>query len=201
MAPKPDVTEERKEQIIQAATTAFARSGFSKTRMDDIAKESGLSKGALYLYFKSKDEIFGGILDTFFQRELKLIAQLADDQSMAPREKMKKLTEIIVEDLDRMKFAMPIFFEFWSMSFRRKSVRAIFQAYMRNFMELMVPLVEDGIASGDFRDVDAYDISLAYGSLIEGSMVIWSYDPEGVDLHALLSKNADIFLAGLAQTS
>jgi AcrR family transcriptional regulator len=199
MSPKPDVSQERKEQIIQAATTAFAKSGFSKTRMDDIAKESGLSKGSLYLYFKSKDEIFGGILDSFFQREFDLIAKLSENKDMPPREIMRSLTDVIVDDLEKMKFAMPIFFEFWSMSFRKKSVRAIFQAYMRNYINAMLPLVEAGIESGDFREGSAYDYSLAFGSLIEGSLVIWSYDPDNFNLRKLLSNNAEIFLDGLAQ--
>jgi AcrR family transcriptional regulator len=199
MSPKPDVSQQRKEQILEAATTAFARSGFSKTRMDDIAKESGLSKGALYLYFKSKEDIFRGILDTFFLREFKLIVELTENDTMSPRAKLRQLTEVILNDLDKMKYAMPIFFEFWAMSFRRKVVRGIFQTYMENYISLTQPLIEQGIASGDFRAGDAYDIAMAYGSLIEGSMVLWSYDPDHIDLRELLSKNAEIFLDGLEQ--
>jgi len=56
MSPRPDVSEERKNQILDAAGKVFARLGFQKTRMDDIVEESGLSKGTLYWYFKSKDE-------------------------------------------------------------------------------------------------------------------------------------------------
>jgi AcrR family transcriptional regulator len=197
MSPRPDVSEQRRAQIIEAATTVFARFGFSKARMDDIAEESGLSKGALYLYFKSKEEIFGGILDNFFQREFKIITRLSGDKSKSAREKMASLTEVVLDDILKMEFAMPIFFEFWSMSFRKKPVRRIFQKYMENYVKLVVPIVEEGIANGDFRQGNAYDISMAYGALIEGSMVIWSYDPENVDLHELLRKNAEIFLDGL----
>jgi AcrR family transcriptional regulator len=197
MSPKQDVSEQRRAQIIDAATTVFAKFGFNKARMDDIAKESELSKGALYLYFKSKEEIFEKILDNFFQREFDFIARLSMDESKTAREKMVSLTSVVLDDIVRMEFAMPIFFEFWSMSFRKKPVRKIFQKYMENYVRLVVPLVEEGIAAGDFCEGDAYDISMAYGALIEGSMVIWSYDPENVDLHALLSKNAQIFLDGL----
>lgn len=197
MSPKPDVSEQRRAQIIEAATTVFAKFGFSKARMDDIAKESDLSKGALYLYFKSKEEIFEKILDNFFQSEFNFIARLSKDESRTAREKMVSLTSVVVDDIVKMEFAMPIFFEFWSMSFRKKSVRKIFQKYMENYVNLVVPIVEEGIAAGDFRTGNAYDISMAYGALMEGSMVLWSYDPENVDLHELLRKNAEIFLDGL----
>ena len=57
MARTPKIVEDRKEQIIDAAMAVFARLGFHEARMDDIAQEAGLSKAALYLYYKSKDAI------------------------------------------------------------------------------------------------------------------------------------------------
>lgn len=57
----PKVTEEhknaRREQIAQAALRRFARSGFAATSMADIIEESGLSAGAIYGHYKSKDEL------------------------------------------------------------------------------------------------------------------------------------------------
>ena len=62
MSPRRDVSEERKEQILDAAAEVFSRKGFDKARMDDIVEKTGLSKGALYWYFKSKDEIFEALV-------------------------------------------------------------------------------------------------------------------------------------------
>ena len=70
MSPRPDVTAERKSQILEAAIKVFSRMGLDQARMDDIVAESGLSKGALYWYFKSKDEITAAILDSLFTREM-----------------------------------------------------------------------------------------------------------------------------------
>lgn len=57
----PRVTDahraERREQIITAARAVFAANGFHATSMDDVIRESGLSAGAVYRYFASKDEI------------------------------------------------------------------------------------------------------------------------------------------------
>ena len=50
--------EMRREQILNAAQSCFGKTGYHKTRMDDIVRAAGLSKGALYWHFKSKDEIF-----------------------------------------------------------------------------------------------------------------------------------------------
>ncbi|HEX8053433.1 MAG TPA: TetR/AcrR family transcriptional regulator [Thermoleophilaceae bacterium] len=61
----PKVTQEhldaRRRQILDAALTCFAREGFHRTTMQDIFGEAGLSPGAVYSYFKSKDEIIDAI--------------------------------------------------------------------------------------------------------------------------------------------
>ena len=66
MPPRPDVSAERRAQIIEAALACFKRKGFNNTTMDDIVTESGLSKGSLYWYFESKDELFTAALMSMF---------------------------------------------------------------------------------------------------------------------------------------
>ena len=74
MSPRPDVSEERKNQILEAAIAVFARLGFQQARMDDIARQAGLSKGALYLYYTSKDAIITALLKYFFTQEFQATA-------------------------------------------------------------------------------------------------------------------------------
>ena len=52
---------EVREKIVHAAIIAFSKYGYDRTRMDDIADTAKLSKGTLYLYFKSKEELFYAI--------------------------------------------------------------------------------------------------------------------------------------------
>lgn len=49
---------EIRDRIVAGALNAFSKKGFDKTRMDDIAIDSGVSKGTIYIYFKSKEELF-----------------------------------------------------------------------------------------------------------------------------------------------
>ncbi|MCI0565036.1 MAG: TetR/AcrR family transcriptional regulator, partial [Nitrososphaera sp.] len=49
---------ELREKIIQAAIASFAQTGFDRTKMEDIAKRLGLSKGTIYLYFEGKEDLF-----------------------------------------------------------------------------------------------------------------------------------------------
>lgn len=53
----------RREQILAAATRAFARSGFAATSLDDVAAEAGVSRVILYRHFASKAELYRAVLD------------------------------------------------------------------------------------------------------------------------------------------
>src|ERR1700686_5485686 len=81
MSPRPDVSEERKSQILEAAIEVFARLGFHQSRMDDIAGQAGLSKGELYLYYKSKDAIIAALLQHLFAKEFKQLPTLVESES------------------------------------------------------------------------------------------------------------------------
>jgi TetR/AcrR family transcriptional regulator, repressor for uid operon len=67
----PKVTGQYKsdlrEKIIQAAIESFAQTGFDRTKMEDIAKRLGLSKGTIYLYFNSKEDLFLAICEHYLK--------------------------------------------------------------------------------------------------------------------------------------
>ncbi|MBV7335163.1 TetR/AcrR family transcriptional regulator [Chloroflexi bacterium TSY] len=69
--------EERKQRILDAAAELFIHYGYDKTTVSDVARAAGVSKGAIYLHFKSKDELFEGLLMretmTYQKRWLELI--------------------------------------------------------------------------------------------------------------------------------
>ena len=58
---KPDTQRARREHVLDAAEACFARAGFRRTTMQDISREAGISPGALYVYFASKEELIAGL--------------------------------------------------------------------------------------------------------------------------------------------
>ena len=54
---------DRPGEIVEAAMAVFAERGFAAAKLDDIARRAGVSKGALYLYFETKEEIFRAVVD------------------------------------------------------------------------------------------------------------------------------------------
>ncbi len=72
--------EERRQQILDAALRCFSRDGFHATTTADIVRESGLSQGALYLYFATKDDIVVALADDRHQGEVFLNALAKSEQ-------------------------------------------------------------------------------------------------------------------------
>ena len=196
MSPRPDVSEERKDQIMNAAEEVFTQKGFNEARMDDIAEETGLSKGTLYLYFKSKDDIIIAILDRIFQYEFRIFANF-DLTSVTATEAIWNFTETTSKDVKMMMRLLPITFEFMGLAFRNKFVQKAFKNYFNRYMDILVPIIQKGIDSGEFRSGDAHEIALAMGAVLEGTILLWVYDKSLVNPEQHIRTGIQLLLEGL----
>jgi AcrR family transcriptional regulator len=196
MSPRADVSEERKDQILDAATDVFAEKGLSDARMDDIVKESGLSKGTLYWYFKSKDEIILSIFERMFNREFQALETLVGAGGSAS-ENLLSYTEYAIEDIRGLLRLRPLVYEFLSWVFRRKIVRDAFKIYINKYMDAVVPIIQQGIDSGEFRAIDPHSAAITLGAIFEGTILLWVYDSSLVDTEKNIREGVILFLEGI----
>lgn len=200
MMPKPDVSEERTNQILEAALKVFAERGLHQARMKDIGNEAGLSKGTLYLYFKSKDALIAKLLEHLIGYELGSIAALRDASEPAEA-RLMRLMEAMIADLERMRPLMPIMYEFFAMGMRREAIRQVLRAYLRQFFEIVTPIIQQGIDQGAFRPVDAQEAAISVGALFEGTLLLAAYDPETIQPERHIRAGIDLLLEGLRMTN
>ena len=196
MSPRPDVSETRIKQIVQAAIKVFTRAGFQQASMDDIVVESGLSKGALYWYFKSKDEIIVAALDYLFAGELIGMRRLANAEGSA-EERLMEFARLSIEEVKNMMRITPITYEFYSLAFRNKTVQKSLRKYFQNAIDALVPVIEQGMAQGEFRRVNAREAAITLGAIMEGSLLLWVFDPKMVQLDKQLESGIRLVLDGL----
>jgi len=197
MSPKPDVSEERTAQITEAATKVFAEQGFDKARMDDIATEANLSKGTLYLYFKSKDAIIKHLLERLFEREFADLKLLVDAPYPAP-EKLNLFAEKMIGDIHNWSRLIPIMYEFLGRLFRQSVVQEAFKKYMGTYLEMVTPIIQEGIDEGEFRPGNAEEIAITFGAIFEGTILLWVYDSEKVNLERHLRSGTKLLLKGIS---
>jgi AcrR family transcriptional regulator len=196
MSPRVDVSEKRKNQILDAAMDTFSKVGFHKARMADIAESSGLSKGSLYWYFKSKNDLINNLLARVFEPELVEFQNLLDD----PRPVNQRLViyaDRVAEDMVKMLKWMPLIYDFISLAFRQESIKESIRTYYRQNMDILEALIQQGIDSGEILSDNARDTAIAIGSILEGIVVLWIYDPEEIDIKTHVTSNMNYLINGL----
>ena len=200
MSPRPNVSEERKNQILQAAMNVFSRLGFHTARMDDIVTESGLSKGTIYWYFNSKDEIIIAILDYLFGQELDEMNNLLVAPGTA-RQRLMILFEQLIGEARRMQRHIPLMYEFYALAFRHTTVRMSMQRYLRAYLDILEPLIQQGMDGGEFQPGNARQLALTSGSIFEGTLLLWIYDPVTVDWETQIRAGIDLLLQWMECTA
>ena len=175
MAPRPDVSEERRAQIVKAALACFAGRGYVNTTMDDIVAESGLSKGAIYWYFKSKDDVLQAALSSVFEgvavesMQAMMACETAAERLRAGARSMVALCR----DIEGY-FGLIV--EFWSQSENRDEAMAFWAEMLTQYRQAIAAVFEEGARTGEFRPVDAsaltWMIMAAYDGLAAYDMMM-----------------------------
>jgi AcrR family transcriptional regulator len=194
--PRPDVSEERRPQIVEAATRVFIRKGYRKTTMPDVAREAGLSIGGVYWYFKSKDEIVLAILGQCFQSDLEALKLLVNSTAPAT-DRVNAFVADYVESFNTYAWINPIGIEFYGEAAHDPKVRSFILEYLVHYRQALVTLIEQGIRCGEFRPVDPVDTANAILGLEEGLSLLLVADPEGVDWKKSFQIGVELLLAGL----
>ena len=97
------IREEMKEKILYESMLFFAKNGFSGTKISDLSKYIGIGQGTIYMYFQSKEELFQEITKRINYeedvKELKLLSMLP----VSAKQKIHKLTESVMDKLEKDK--------------------------------------------------------------------------------------------------
>jgi AcrR family transcriptional regulator len=195
MPPKPDVSAQRRAQIIEAALACFTRKGYNNTTMDDIVAESGLSKGSLYWYFESKDQLFAeSLLSVFIDVGQEVFAAL--ERCTTASDKLRAIARATVDISRRIEGFFGLFLEFLGTSSRREEAGTLWLDMLVEYKDIVVEIIEQGIQSGEFRPVDAEQLAWAMMAAYDGLAAYLMFMPD-LDLDRISEVFAEMLLNGL----
>lgn len=184
-------------RILDAAIHVFARKGFFKARIRDIAKEAGVADGTVYLYFKNKDDILIQVFEVNLDGLLKsLQAELLP--MTGPVEKLKGWFQFQVGFLRGNKeLAEVLIVEI------RQSHRFMKEYTPRHFfayLDILGGILKEGQAKGVFvGHMDADILKYAIYGGVEEVAHKWILKSEGMDLDRTLHGLYRVWLEGMAQ--
>jgi AcrR family transcriptional regulator len=131
---------EIRDRIIAAAIISFSKKGFDKTRMDDIALESNVSKGTLYIYFKSKEELFNALCEkNLVELRNRLFSLFITNHEVNDTRDQKLIsgTKGNYSNFSHIENSYIIFLEILSKSTRNEKLRSILISQHKKVTEVM----------------------------------------------------------------
>lgn len=156
---------ELKERIIRSAIERFAKNGFDRTRMEDIAASSGLAKGTLYLYFKSKEDLFFALCEHNLEQLRNQLSKLFNK-----KENIMSDAERFYDEYQKVSLGSEtIWFEMIALSTRNPKLRKILGENQSKVYQAVREFLKTQIEKGFFReDIDIDAIALGLMALYNG---------------------------------
>jgi len=194
----------RREAIVSSARELFLSQGFAGTTMDEVAHRTELSKGTLYLYFGSKEELYVTVISEglriLFDR-----LEAAYRLTLTPEQMIRKLGEVIY----RYYVDHPEYFRiFFFLQHRRDLTQVVPDELIQEmvkkgiqFMRLFADVIQQGIDEGMFAPVDPWRAAAAFWGATNGVLLLFEEELNreiiGVDVDQLIYYAVDLFIAGL----
>ncbi|MEZ5758947.1 MAG: TetR/AcrR family transcriptional regulator [Emcibacteraceae bacterium] len=198
--------EKRPDDILDGALIEFRDRGFAAARIEDIAKHAGLSKGSVYLYFSSKEEMLKALISRTIKpiaTALKNISEhVPDDLSgESASDILRRMLMIVGENLTNKKIStIPLLIIGEAGNFPEHA------DYYRSevidvTMAALGSVIKKGIASGEFRNVDVNYatrtlISVILMQMVWNGVFVRKGEP-GISVQDLISAHLDIYLNGI----
>ncbi len=160
----PEYKAEARSRILDSAKQVFDEKGYRQATMDDIAKNLGVSKGALYLYFASKEELFDAICKTAPQA-LKEILYSTFIEKTDPAESAVAFFDKMLKQYGSN---LGLSFEILSEASRNPPLRKVLKETQDEFTQVLVGFLQEGRKRGLVRD------SLDLRSLSHALIALWN---------------------------
>ena len=192
----------RPAEILDAALNVFAEKGYAGTRMDEIARRAGVTKGTIYLYFESKEAVFKSLVrDTIGTTLAGVTAGIENFQGSAKdliRFALNTMGNLLITS-DRVVLPKIIIAESGNFPELARFYR---EEIIEHGLGLMSSLIERGIAQGEFRKVPVeHAVRLCIAPVLLGA--IWrvtfgQFDPIAYDYKGLIDTHLDVLFRGLS---
>ncbi len=188
-------SEETRTRILEAAVRRFAVSGYDAASVDDICSQAGVSKGAFYHHFPTKQAIFLALMQSWLA--VIDIGMEAARKDTIP-ETLVHMTNLLPGVFAAAEDRLPMFLEFWLQASRDEKIWKAVIAPYRHYQAYFSGLVEEGIAEGSLKETDARAaaqviVSLAVGMVLQGVL-----DPHGADWEKTAHEGMQILMNGLS---
>lgn len=191
--------KEKREKILEAAISVFAKKGTAKTKAADIAESAQIGKGTIYEYFESKDELIAAAFNYVMEKAENIVASRISSLE-DPWEKFTAYLRIWKEIIQgEFKDYMEIMLDFWAEGIRAKKEISPFsleKIYDENRTALKI-ILDECVAQDKIHPVNTLFVSSIILGALDGLMIQWIIQPGILDIDESLTELEHLILRGL----
>lgn len=197
--------ENKKDRIIKAAIQVFAKHGYERGTVSEIAKLANIAKGSFYQYYGSKEEIIYDLFDMIFSKFMASWKKIVEADA-TPEKKIELLIDQTFKDLNNILeeenvTTMILIFEIMFMLFR-KSINERdnneIEEFFRQYYDILIPIFKKGKEQGYFReDLDPKYLAYLIFSMVDGFGIHFLIQKDNYNVDKTKKYFKDILLNGL----
>ncbi|MDY0093032.1 MAG: TetR/AcrR family transcriptional regulator [Candidatus Vecturithrix sp.] len=195
----------RQEAILKAAQKIFLTKGLDQATIDDVAEKAELSKGTIYLYFKSKEELY---LSVFLKGLDVLMGQFHAMRIQLPSARADELIQEVKEIYYRFFKEYPEYFYINSLLYHGRIkdkinpyIWAMTHQKTKKCLMVFADIIQKGITDGIFRNVDTWKTANSFWGAATGVMMLLEDEEHrkyiGIPIKELLDYTTNMLLEGL----
>jgi AcrR family transcriptional regulator len=191
----------RRGEILNAAERLFAKKGFFKTSMAEIAQEAEFAVGSLYQFFKSKDEIYVAIMEDKFEEYLRRLDQEVD-RAKGVIERIETVISVTLQHFEEHRNFFRIYATEWGGSdcpvkgHLGEKIAKLVESHVASLARIM----QAGIRQGLFKKMDSYELAYLFNGMMKSFIHQWIISPGEESLVGKAGTIKEIFLNGVSKT-
>ncbi len=202
----PAEKEKRREHLLQAALRAFARSGYSRTTIEHVALEAGVSKGTPYVYFASKEVLFRALFERWecglSERIDVALAAMPTEERRSPRHTLRAILIAVGDQVTAESDACRVLLEAQAQAHYLPGVAETVNASQARSLASFEQLFRAGAAAGECPvETDPALLAQLLLAALLGLMGQWHLQPGGFSWPKAACTLADQFMASVDRTT
>jgi len=191
-------SEETRSRILEVATQLFSKTGYDATGVAEICQAAGVSKGAFYHHFPTKQAVFMELLDSYLNG-IETGFNLMRQETRNVPQAILQMAELAGSIFQTADVHLPIFLEFWTQANHDPLVWQAAIAPYRRYQSYFAEMVQEGIDEGSLKPVDPQLAARVLVSFAVGLLMQSLFDPTATDWQREARQSLELLLNGIAR--
>jgi len=192
--------ENTKKKILDSAFDVFVKNGYKDTTMSHIVRESGLSKGAIYHYYKSKKDLFISLIDHWEIFSFPDFYSKSNKDESA-QETLMRFADTVYEVFCKRPHVFLAEIEFWALANKDKEINERSKVLYDKILKLFELVLNKGIRNKEFKKIDTKTISVELLSVFQGINWFCLFGGNKREVEKYLHQSVHTILEGIRSKS